>query len=62
MIWDSFTAHECFELGRTSYETSDYYHTILWMKEALVRLPDVEGAVNRIAVLDFLTSSLYQVK
>ncbi|KAI5748962.1 hypothetical protein M8J76_003658 [Diaphorina citri] len=31
------TASDCFELGRQSYNTQDFYHTALWMGEALKR-------------------------
>lgn len=31
------TASDCFELGRQSYNTQDFYHTALWMGEALRR-------------------------
>lgn len=31
------TAADCFELGRQSYNTQDFYHTALWMNEALQR-------------------------
>lgn len=32
-----FLAADCFELGRQSYNTQDFYHTALWMNEALQR-------------------------
>lgn len=28
-------AEECFELGRLSYNEGDFYHTMLWMSQAL---------------------------
>ncbi|KAI5754530.1 hypothetical protein M8J77_009273 [Diaphorina citri] len=32
-----YQASDCFELGRQSYNTQDFYHTALWMGEALKR-------------------------
>lgn len=32
------SSHDCFELGRQSYLNKDYYHTLLWMNEAMQRL------------------------
>ncbi len=29
------TAHDCFELGRQTYNNGDYYHTNIWMEQAL---------------------------
>ena len=29
------SAGDCFELGRQSYINGDYYHTSLWMREAM---------------------------
>jgi hypothetical protein len=31
----SLTAHDCFELGRQTYNNGDYFHTNIWMEEAL---------------------------
>lgn len=30
------TAHDCFELGRQSYNQGDHYHSNLWMNQVLV--------------------------
>ena len=32
------TAQDCFELGRQSYNNGDYFHTNIWMDEALKQL------------------------
>ena len=29
------TAQDCFELGRQTYNNGDYFHTNIWMEEAL---------------------------
>lgn len=31
-------AGDCFEMGRQSYINGDFYHTVLWMSEAMERL------------------------
>ena len=31
------SAHDCFELGRQSYNSGDAVHTVQWMKQALKR-------------------------
>ena len=31
----ALSVEDCFELGRISYNSGDFYHTMLWMQEAL---------------------------
>ncbi|XP_052860862.1 prolyl 4-hydroxylase subunit alpha-1-like [Anopheles cruzii] len=54
-------AGDCFELGRQSYLNGDYYHTVLWMREAMDRLTQ---EVNRTAmkedVLEYLAFSTFK--
>ncbi|XP_049773206.1 prolyl 4-hydroxylase subunit alpha-1 isoform X3 [Schistocerca cancellata] len=54
------SAGDCFELGRQSYNNGDFYHTVLWMQEALERL---EEEYNKTAVrsdiLEYLAFSTY---
>ncbi|KAL3876586.1 hypothetical protein ACJMK2_034417 [Sinanodonta woodiana] len=55
------SAEDCFELGRMAYNEEDYYHTLLWMQEALVRVNDTERQpVKRQAVLDYLAFSSFK--
>lgn len=35
---EELAAHDCFELGRVAYNAQDYYHTVLWMREAMERM------------------------
>ena len=35
-------AHDCFEIGRQSYNNGDYFHTNVWMEEALRQLDNEE--------------------
>ncbi len=58
----SLTANDCFELGRQAYVNDDYYHTVLWMQEAIDRL-DKEESVNpsdRVAILEYLAFATYR--
>ncbi|XP_055848271.1 prolyl 4-hydroxylase subunit alpha-1-like [Episyrphus balteatus] len=58
------SSDDCFEMGRQSYVNSDYYHTVLWMQEAMSRL--LEEPVNRTTsfskadVLEYLAFSTYK--
>lgn len=54
-------AHDCFELGRISYNDRDYYHTLMWMQEALNRMKheDPPTAVEA-DILEYLGFALYQ--
>lgn len=55
-------AHDCFELGRVSYNQADYYHTLMWMQEALDRLHrETENpSVNEADILEYLGFSMFQ--
>lgn len=54
-------AHDCFELGRQSYMTHDYYHTVLWMQEALQLLDqETNQTVTKADVLDYLAYSTFK--
>ncbi|XP_030059307.1 prolyl 4-hydroxylase subunit alpha-1 isoform X3 [Microcaecilia unicolor] len=55
------TAEDCFELGKIAYSEADYYHTELWMEQALRQLDDgEESSVDKVSVLDYLSYALYQ--
>jgi prolyl 4-hydroxylase len=56
------TAHDCFELGRISYNQADYYHTLMWMQEALDRLhrEAQEPTIKEAEILEYLAFSMYQ--
>ncbi|XP_071808106.1 prolyl 4-hydroxylase subunit alpha-1-like isoform X1 [Asterias amurensis] len=61
--WKSPTlnAHECFEIGRIAYNANDYFHSKLWMTEALdkVNSEGDETTVDKTDVLDYLSFVLY---
>ena len=56
-------ANDCFELGRIAYNSQDYYHTVLWIQEALNlyerELP--EPTMDRATLLDYLAYATYMV-
>ena len=49
------SAGDCFELGRHSYTIGDFYHTTLWMKEALNRVKKEENkSADEAEILEYL--------
>ncbi|XP_066572969.1 prolyl 4-hydroxylase subunit alpha-2 isoform X2 [Amia ocellicauda] len=56
------TVDDCYDMGKTAYNDGDYYHTVLWMQEALRQLDEGEDAViSKADVLDYLSYSVYQM-
>lgn len=58
----SSAAEDCFLLGQVAYNAGDYYHTIMWMTEA-VRVVDGETVktANKALILDYLSYAVYMV-
>ncbi|XP_053547874.1 prolyl 4-hydroxylase subunit alpha-1 isoform X1 [Bombina bombina] len=57
----SLTVEDCFELGKIAYTEADYYHTELWMEQALRQLDDgEESSIDKVLVLDYLSYAVYQ--
>ncbi|XP_062863087.1 prolyl 4-hydroxylase subunit alpha-1b isoform X1 [Trichomycterus rosablanca] len=55
------TAEDCFELGKVAYAEADYYHTELWMTQALRQLDEGEDStVDKVTVMDYLNYAIYQ--
>ncbi|MCJ8736526.1 hypothetical protein PDJAM_G00013510 [Pangasius djambal] len=55
------TVEDCFELGKVAYAEADYYHTELWMAQALKQLDDGEDSpVDKVTVMDYLSYAIYQ--
>lgn len=56
-----FLASDCFELGRQSYHNRDYYHTALWMQEAMDRLQEEQNVTttSKPDILEYLAFSTY---
>ncbi|KAK0087136.1 hypothetical protein PV325_001697 [Microctonus aethiopoides] len=55
------SAGDCFELGRQSYNNGDYYHTVLWMQEAMNRLQEEKNrtTTTKPDILEYLAFSTY---
>lgn len=60
--WTVLTVDDCFDLGRMAYSEADYYHTELWMVQALRQLDEGETSakVDNVDILDYLSFSVYQ--
>lgn len=55
------TVEDCFELGKIAYTEADYYHTELWMAQALRQLDEgEESPIDKITVMDYLSYAIYQ--
>lgn len=57
------TSHDCFEMGRQSYVNRDYYHTMLWMNEAMRRLNNDTSqtmSTSRADILEYLAFSVFK--
>uniref|UniRef100_A0AAZ3QTF9 Prolyl 4-hydroxylase alpha subunit domain-containing protein n=1 Tax=Oncorhynchus tshawytscha TaxID=74940 RepID=A0AAZ3QTF9_ONCTS len=55
------TVEDCFELGKIAYSRVDYYHTELWMEQALKQLDEgEESTMDKVTVLDYLSYAIYQ--
>lgn len=55
------TVDDCFELGRLSYNEDDYYHTTLWMEQAVDQLGNnISKEEQRASMLDYLAFSYYK--
>ncbi|XP_023659248.1 prolyl 4-hydroxylase subunit alpha-2 isoform X2 [Paramormyrops kingsleyae] len=56
------TVDDCYDMGKTAYNDVDYYHSVLWMQQALRQLDAGEEAlVSKADVLDYLSYSVYQM-
>ncbi|KAM9726843.1 prolyl 4-hydroxylase subunit alpha-1b isoform 2-T2 [Menidia menidia] len=55
------TVEDCYELGKIAYTDVDYYHTELWMVQALKQLDEgEESTLDKVTVLDYLSYAVYQ--
>lgn len=56
------TAEDCFDMGKIAYNDGDYYHTVLWMQQALKQIDEGEDtAISKSDVLDYLSYSVFQL-
>lgn len=53
---------DCYDLGKVAYSEADYYHTELWMVQALRQLDqgEMSSIVDAVNILDYLSYSIYQ--
>lgn len=55
------TVEDCYELAKIAYSEADYYHTELWMEQALKQLDGgEESTIDKVTVLDYLSYAIYQ--
>ncbi|XP_068597900.1 prolyl 4-hydroxylase subunit alpha-1-like isoform X2 [Brachionichthys hirsutus] len=55
------TVEDCYELAKIAYSESDYYHTELWMAQAMKQLDEgEESTIDKVTVLDYLSYAIYQ--
>ncbi|XP_039526515.1 prolyl 4-hydroxylase subunit alpha-1b isoform X1 [Pimephales promelas] len=55
------TVADCYELGKIAYSEGDYYHTELWMAQALTQLDEgEESTIDKVTVLDYLSYAIYK--
>ncbi|CAF1329145.1 unnamed protein product [Adineta ricciae] len=56
------SALECYDLGRVAYTSGDFYHTLMWMQEALDHLDKEQNktSINKIDILDHLAYATSQ--
>ncbi|NP_001007975.1 prolyl 4-hydroxylase subunit alpha-2 precursor [Xenopus tropicalis] len=58
----SLSADDSFGMGKIAYHDGDYYHTVLWMQQALKQMDEGEDAVvNKVDVLDYLSYTVFQL-
>jgi prolyl 4-hydroxylase len=58
----SLTVEDCLEIGKLTYNVKDFYHAVLWLREALRRF-EVLGASNpklKESILAYLAPSFYK--
>lgn len=48
-------------MGRVAYNMGDHYHTVMWMQEALHRIPkENPSTANEPEIVEFLAYSLFK--
>jgi len=50
-------------LGRVAYRNEDFYHTLMWMQEALDHLHEEinDTSIKKIDILDYLSYATFKV-
>ena len=56
----TLSAHDCFELGRQAYNNGDYFHTNIWMDQAMKLFQEEkEKTISQSDILEYLAFSAY---
>ena len=59
-IGPTLRAHDCFELGRQAHNNGDYFHTNIWMDQAMkLYHEELEKTVSQSDILEYLAFSAY---
>ncbi|PVD38058.1 hypothetical protein C0Q70_00668 [Pomacea canaliculata] len=57
----SLSVDDCFDLAKLSYDEGDFYHTAMWVEEALAMLGNHESRKDKhVEMLDYLAFSYYK--
>ena len=57
----TLTSNDCFELGKHSFSNEDYYHTVLWMQQAIEQYSkETIKQSNLVEILEYLAFANYQ--
>uniref|UniRef100_A0A914NY93 Tetratricopeptide repeat protein n=1 Tax=Meloidogyne incognita TaxID=6306 RepID=A0A914NY93_MELIC len=52
---------DCFEIGRIAYNEEDYFHSLLWMQEALDRVKrEMPPSIAESEILEYLAFALFK--
>ncbi|XP_049614706.1 prolyl 4-hydroxylase subunit alpha-1 isoform X2 [Syngnathus scovelli] len=56
------TVEDCYDLGMAAYKDSDFYHTVLWLSQALKQMEEGEMAANVevVTLLDYQTFAFFK--
>ncbi|KAM6475142.1 prolyl 4-hydroxylase subunit alpha-2 isoform 2-T2 [Liasis olivaceus] len=58
----ALTVDDCFGMGKTAYNDGDFYHTVLWMQQALKQHDNGEEAtITKAEILDYLSYAVFQL-
>lgn len=54
---------DCYQFGVLAHNEKDYYHTVIWMQQALdmLNLGEDNSTASKTEVLDYLSYAMYNV-
>ncbi|KAL7078512.1 hypothetical protein ACQ4LE_002658 [Meloidogyne hapla] len=60
-IGKGMNAFDCFEIGRIAYNEEDYFHSLVWMQEALDRVKrEMPPSIAESEILEYLAFALFK--